>query len=102
MSPEENARDALVSLCGYLVASPVYGSTEAMWSRDLREVLATVGYVPKPMRALVEAAQNFSHAEGPRGRRNALARLRIELGAYFEARAVARVAVLREMREAAR
>lgn len=98
MSPEENARAALVSLCGYLVTSPVYGSTEAMWSRDLREVLRACGTVPRDLRAVFEAARNLLQADSARGRSNALARLRIELAARFEGEAVARVAALREAR----
>ena len=102
MTPAENAQSALVSLCGYLVTSPTYGSTEAMWSRDLAEVLDAVGEVPKGLRPVVEAARNVRYATGPRQRRNALTRLRIEMGGYFEGRAVARVAALREIKATAR
>lgn len=102
MTPQENAQAALVSLCGFLVTSPTYGSSEAMWSRDLGEVLHAVGAdVPKALRPVVEAARNFAHADGARARRNALTRLRIEVAAYFERRAVERVAALRDVKGAA-
>lgn len=101
MTREENAREALVALCAFLGTSPTYGSAEAMWRRDLAEVLRAVGPVPKPLRALVTAADSLVHAEGPRARRDALVRLRIETGAYFESRAVTRVAALRDIKGAA-
>lgn len=101
MTPSENAQEALVVLCGYIVTAPTYGSSEAMWRRDLAEVLRAVGAVPKPMRPLYEAALSFQNADSARARRNAHTRLRIEVGAYFERRAVDRVAALRDMKGAA-
>jgi hypothetical protein len=72
-----------------------------MWERDLAEVLGEIGTEPKDLRPVVEAARNVVQAEGPSRRRNALTRLRIEMGGYFERRAVHRVAALRDMKGAA-
>ncbi len=101
MTREENAVAAMVALCAYLSISPTYGDRLEDRLRDLREVMAELGEVPRYAWHLRDAAQAVLAAKGPRLRRNALTRLRIEVGGYFEYSAARRIAALRDLRGAA-